>query len=234
VTDEPTDEESGAPLSSNRRARPASRPSLGWKLAIVGLALLLVARIVLALRPAATSPGDIDLSNLFTVVIVLASIAAAIFIPLRIGVARSVVQVEGVRRTNPGALVIPANRPQDGRHGLYFIEGSPPLHIFYTWAVTATELQIWQGGRVPSLVATIPWASVQGVETTNHSQGSRYPRMFPAIRLDLPSRYGVETSLEFFIRRPRRPMYPAPLADVNDVADRLSAYLPNRPDAPRA
>ena len=225
MTDEPTDEEPVPPLTK-RQARPASRPSLGWKLAIVGLALLFVTRIALAFRPTATSPGGIDPSDLVTLAVVLASIAAAIFIPLQIGVARSVLQVEGVQRANPGALVIPANRPQDGRHGLYFAPGSPPLHIFYTWAISSTNLQIWQGGRVPILIATIPWADVQGVETTNHSQGARYPRMFPAVRLDLLPRYGALTSLEFFIRRPRHPMYPAPLADVNDAADRLSAYLP--------
>jgi hypothetical protein len=228
VTEEPTDEETASPPLTNRRALPASRPSLGWKLAIVGLALLFVARIALAFRPTASSPGGIDPSDLLTLAIVLASLAAAIFIPLQIGVARSVLQVEGVQRANPGALVIPANRPQDGRDGLYFLQGSPPLHIFYTWAITPTDLQIWQGGRVPSLVATIPWTDVQGVETTNHSQGTRYPRMFPAVRLDLLPRYGAQTSLEFFIRRPRHPMYPAPLADVNDAADRLSAYLSRR------
>jgi hypothetical protein len=193
-----------------------------WKIAISVAILVLALRVVLL---AANIGSGSTASTLLALLVIVVILVALFLVPLQMIRAYSVAQFNSVVQSNPGALVIPASRAPNSKTALRAIGLQANLPLFMTWVVTAEELQVWRGGNRAKLLATVPWTQIQYVALNDNIRLGSGPKRSAAIDIEW---FNFTGEFSFFLRRPPRPMYPAPVEDVQKAVDAINPFVPQR------
>jgi hypothetical protein len=211
------DNRGGILTSQNRHSRV-------WKIAIVVAILVLIGRIALL---AADIGSGSRASTILSFIVIVVVAGALILVPLQMIRSFSVAQFNAAVRANPGAIVLPASRAPSTSRALRSVNIHKSLPLFMTWVVTSQGMQIWKGAGHPKLLANIPWSDVQYVAISDNIKPGSGPKLSAALAIQWINYTG---EMRFFLRRPSRPMYPAPLTDVQKAYAEIEPFLPSRND----
>jgi hypothetical protein len=196
-----------------------NRHSTIWKVTLTILIAIVVVRIILVAVD--IGAGSASSTALWGIVI-LVTMASIFIVPLQMIRSFSVAQYNAVVSANPDAVVIPASRAPFTRWALHFLGKHINLPLFQTWVLTKTGMQVWKGGRRARALTTVPWSEIQYVSENDNIRLGSGSKKSSAVVIQRVNYMG---EFSFFLRTPARPMYPAPMSEVQRAVALIEPHI---------